>query len=527
MAQFASQPLTDYSLEANRSVQQEALAEFEARRAAGKLHACPIIGGTRVLTDNIVPSLDPSNPECVIGKVHMANESHVRQALEVLQRGQISWRNVPGEKRADILRTVAKNMRSAKKELAALVIREAGKAWKEADGELAEAIDFCDYYADEMTRLSVPLKMGQQLGEDNHYFYQPRGIALVVAPWNFPLAIACGMTVAALVTGNATILKPSGLTSIIGYELSRLLLDSGIPGDAFAFLPGPGGVLGDLLVKHPAVNVICFTGSKETGLNIIKEAAVVREGQVGVKRVVAEMGGKNAIIVDEDADLDDAVRGVLYSAFGYAGQKCSACSRVIAIGDSYETLMNRLCEAASNIIIGPAQQPEVYMGPVIDDKAKARIEGIIQEMEKQLKVAYKGTAPGGGYFVPPVIFRDVDPQSRLWREEVFGPVLACCQAKDFETALMLANDSEFALTGGVYSRSPKNIAAARAEFRVGNLYINRGTTGAVVGRQPFGGFKFSGVGSKAGGPDYLLQFLEPRTVTENTMRKGFTPELIG
>jgi RHH-type proline utilization regulon transcriptional repressor/proline dehydrogenase/delta 1-pyrroline-5-carboxylate dehydrogenase len=423
-----------------------------------------------------------------------------------------------------VLKTAASLMRARKNALSALIIREAGKSWREADADVAEAIDFCDYYADCMLKLAAPVLTQEVPGEENFYFYQSRGVCAVIAPWNFPFAIACGMATAALVAGNVVALKPSEQTGAIAQELALLLFEAGLPKNALAFLPGRGEVIGRHLVQHPLVDMVVFTGSKPVGLEILRETAEVRPGQRNLKKVVAELGGKNAIIVDEDADLDEAIKGILSSAFGFSGQKCSACSRVIAVGDCYEPLLRRLSDAARDVIVGAAAQPATLVGPVIDAESQARILGVIARAESEHTLAFKGKVPSdSGYFVPPSIFKDVSTESSLWREEVFGPVVACAQAPDFTTALEMANASEYALTGGVFSRSPAHLEQAKRHFKVGNLYLNRGCTGALVGRQPFGGFRMSGVGSKAGGPDYLLQFLEPRTVTENTMRRGFAP----
>jgi RHH-type proline utilization regulon transcriptional repressor/proline dehydrogenase/delta 1-pyrroline-5-carboxylate dehydrogenase len=325
------------------------------------------------------------------------------------------------------------------------------------------------------------------------------------------------------------VLKPAEQASIIAHELALLVLEAGFPPGAFAFLPARGEDVGRYLVAHPHVAMIAFTGSRPVGLEIIRTAAGIVPQQPTIKRVVAELGGKNAIIVDEDADFDDAVRGVVASAFGYAGQKCSACSRLIVVGAAYEPLLERLAAATNDILVGAASDPSSFLGPVIDEEACARIKQTISDGQKSLTIltqaALLAEATSRGSFVPPTIFRDVPQDHSIWREEIFGPVLACAQAKSFEQALQMAVQSEYALTGGVFSRHPKHLALAREEFRVGNLYINRSITGALVGRQPFGGFRFSGIGSKAGGPDYLLQFLEPRVITENTMRRGFAPEM--
>ena len=521
---FRNEAFTDFTIAANRSAFQSALNEVDQAIRGGKLHAEPIIAGKALTTSAIISAVDPSS-NSPIGKVYFAGEPETETALKSVAGGQKAWARTPFTKRAEIIRACGTILRQKRLYLAAIMVREAGKPWKEADADVCEAIDFCDYYADEMLRLGPPQRTQNVMGEDNIYLYQERGVAAVIAPWNFPLAIACGMTCAALVTGNSTILKPSEQTNLIGAELARALLQAGVPADAFAYLPGHGEVVGRKLVNDLRVDVICFTGSKTVGLEIIARGATVAPGQHNIKKVVAEMGGKNAIIVDEDADLDEAVKGVIYSAFGFSGQKCSACSRVIAVGSAYETFVTRLCDAAADILVGPASDSSVLIGPVISEEARDRILASIEAAEKRNKLAFKGKTPAQGFFVPPTIFRDVPTDSPLWKNEIFGPVLACAKAETFDDAIRMAIESEYKLTGGLFSRSPANIAKAREEFRVGNLYVNRGCTGAIVCRQPFGGFGMSGVGSKAGGPDYLLQFLEPRTISENTLRRGFAPEL--
>lgn len=521
---FTNEPLTDFTIAENRDKFRSALAEIDEEIRAGTLVARPIIDGAEISTNNTLPAIDPSDTSITLGHVHLADVAHAEKALNLLRQDFDCGKHTPFERRAEIIRTVGALMRQDRLRLAALIVREAGKPWKESDADVCEAIDFCDYYADEMLRLG-PARLTQSvMGENNIYFYEPRGVAIVIAPWNFPLAIACGMTVAALVTGNSTVLKPSEHTSLIAAELARAILKAGVSKEAFAFLPGLGETVGAALVRSPLADMICFTGSKAVGLNIIKECSHVLPGQRNVKRVIAEMGGKNAIVIDEDADLDEAIKGVIYSGFGYSGQKCSACSRVIAVGSAYEPFMTRLIEAARDIIVGPSSDPATLVGPVISAEAQERIKSMIARSERNDRLAFKGESPSNGHYVPPTIFADVEVDSALWREEVFGPVLACRSAPDFDSALQMALDSEYALTGGLYSRSPNHIERAREEFKVGNLYINRGCTGALVCRQPFGGFAMSGVGSKAGGPDYLQQFMEPRTVSENTMRRGFAPE---
>ncbi|MGL5804254.1 MAG: aldehyde dehydrogenase family protein, partial [Xenococcaceae cyanobacterium] len=360
-------------------------------------------------------------------------------------------------------------------------------------------------------------------GETNRYIYQPRGIAVVISPWNFPMAIAMGMTVAALVAGNCTLLKPAETSTVIAAKIAEILIEAGIPKGVFQFVPGKGSQVGAYMVKHPDVHLIAFTGSREVGCRIYADAAIVQPKQKHLKRVIAEMGGKNGIIVDESADLDQAVAGVVQSAFGYSGQKCSACSRVIVLESVYDAFLSRLVEATRSLNVGATDNPTTKVGPVIDRTAMERIKEYIVKGKQQSNLALEMDIPDGGYYVSPTIFSDVSSDSTIAQEEIFGPVLAVIRVKDFTEALKVANETDYALTGGLYSRTPTHIDRASVEFEVGNLYINRTITGAIVDRQPFGGFKLSGVGSKAGGVDYLLQFLEPRVITENIQRQGFAP----
>jgi RHH-type proline utilization regulon transcriptional repressor/proline dehydrogenase/delta 1-pyrroline-5-carboxylate dehydrogenase len=411
-------------------------------------------------------------------------------------------------------------MRRRRIELAAWEVFEVGRGWREADADVAEAIDYLEYYGREMLRLSEPRVTQKLPGESNVYFYEPRGVAAVIAPWNFPLAILTGMTAAALVTGNCAVIKPAEQSPVMGALLMEILREAELPAAACQLLQG-GGELGAYLVRHASVQLIAFTGSREVGLEILRTAYDHQPGQEHVKRVVCEMGGKNAIIVDEDADLDEAVVHILESAFGYQGQKCSAASRIILVDEIHDLLLERLVEAVRSLKIGPPEDPRNFSGPVIDAAAHAKIIGYVDLGKHEGRCVLGREAPTEGFFVGPAIFSEIEPDHRLANEEIFGPVLSVIKAKDFSHALQIANRSAYGLTGGVFSRSPAHIEKARREFRVGNLYINRGITGAIVERQPFGGLKLSGIGSKAGGPDYLLQFLEPRTVSENTLRHGF------
>ena len=379
-----------------------------------------------------------------------------------------------------------------------------------------------------MIRLADPRRRDVP-GETNASEHLPRGVAVVIPPWNFPLAIPCGMTVAALVAGNAVVLKPAEQSPVIAWHLVQILVEAGVPLGALNYLTGRGEEVGQALVNHPGVDLIAFTGSRDVGLLINRQAADTRPGQDHVKRVIAEMGGKNAIIVDDDADLDEAVVGVVQSAFSYSGQKCSACSRVIVLEGIHDAFLTRLIEAARAVKIGPADQPETLVGPVIDADARRRILEYRKVAEQEGRVvldADVGELADVGFYVGPLIVAEVSPCARIAQEEIFGPVLAVLKAKDLDDALRIANCTHYALTGGFYSRSPVNIERVKREFVVGNLYINRGITGAAVDRQPFGGFKLSGIGTKAGGSDYLLEFLLTRSITENTMCRGFAPEEI-
>ncbi len=510
---------TDYAEAQARQKAEQALQTV--RQQLGKTYL-PLINGEYQQTEATVDSINPSNPSEVIGKIGLISMDQAEQALAAAKAAFPSWRKTPVRQRAGVLRKAADLMEQRRAELSAWVVLEVGKALREADAEVSEAIDFCRYYADEMERLDQGHNY-DVAGENNRYIYQPRGIALVISPWNFPIAISTGMAVAALVAGNCTLLKPAEVSSVIAAKIAEILLEAGIPKGVFQYVPGKGSTVGAYMVKHPDVHLIAFTGSQEVGCRIYADAAIVQQGQKHLKRVIAEMGGKNAIIVDESADLDQAVVGVVQSAFGYSGQKCSACSRVIVVQSVYDAFVGRLVEATRSLNIGPAEAPSTQVGPVVDGNARDRIREYIETGRQEAEVALEMSAPDTGYFIGPTIFTDVSPNAKIAQEEIFGPVVAVIQAKDFQEALDVGNGTNYGLTGGLYSRTPSHIQQAYAEFEVGNLYINRTTTGAIVARQPFGGFKMSGVGSKAGGPDYLLQFLEPRTITENIQRQGFAP----
>ncbi len=521
---FRNQPHADFSRRENREAYVAALAAVRGRFGA---HYPLRIGGRDTGTASTLASVNPAAPDEVVGTVAYGGRAEAEAAVAAAHAALPAWRDAAPAERAAVLFRAAELMRAETMELSALMTLESGKTRREANGDVDEAVDFLEYYGREMLRLGKPRRMGHAPGEHNVYFYQPRGVALVIAPWNFPLAILTGMTAAALVAGNPVIVKPAGPTPVIAAQLVRLLEAAGAPPGTVNYLPSPGGEVGDFLVRHPGVDLIAFTGSMEVGLRIISQAAQ-NPAADGVKKVIAEMGGKNAIIVDTDADLDVAVSEVVISAFHYQGQKCSAASRVIVLEAAHDEFVRRLVEATRSLTVGPPEDPGTRVGPVITADARAKIEAYIEAGRREATPAAAGEPPeggwpGGGFYVAPHVFVDVRPDAVIAQEEIFGPVVAVLKAADLDEALTIANGVRYALTGGLISRSPATIERVRREFRVGNLYINRGITGALVERQAFGGFKMSGVGSKAGGPDYLLQFLEPRVITENTMRRGFAP----
>lgn len=522
---FLNVPNVDYTRPENREVLLAAIR----RVRAGLGEKIPlVIGGERVTTGSWGQATSPNRPQELLATVAMADKPATERAIAAAAEAYKSWRRVLPHERAEYLFEVARLIEERRFELTAIETLENGKPWREADADISEAIDFCNYYGKEMIRMAEHVRRRDIPGETNEYHYAPRGVVGVIAPWNFPLAILCGMTAAAVVTGNTVVMKPAEQAMVIASKLMELFERAGLPAGVLNFLPGPGAIAGEALVRSPEVAMIAFTGSREVGLRINRLAAEVQTRQPGVKKIIAEMGGKNGIIVDSDADLDEAVKGVLHSAFGYAGQKCSACSRAIVLDQVYDKFLNRLIEAARSLTVGPADDPATYLPPVVDQAAFDKIREYI-EIGKQEATCVLETdtsrlrAELGGWYIGPHIFSAVPPTARIAREEIFGPVLAVMKARDMDEAIELFNNTDYALTGGIFSRSPANIARARDECECGNFYINRKITGALVDLHPFGGFKLSGLGSKAGGPDYLVQFCEPRAVTENTLRRGFAP----
>src|SRR6184192_2544760 len=519
---YKNASLTNFVYPEAQEKMRAALREVRAR--FGQKYPI-VIDGKEVWTDKLLPSLNPSAPDQIVGLVAEAGIPEAESAAKAARRAFESWSRTPFEERCELLERVAAILDCRRFELSAVEVFEVGKAWAEADGDIREAMDFCLFYAHQMRRLGKPRLTQHVPGEESYQHYWPRGVALVIAPWNFPLAILCGMVTAALVTGNTVIMKPAEPSAILGALLMEIFEEAGVPPGVLNCLHGRGSVIGAYLVDHPDVEMIAFTGSREVGLRIWESAGQTRPGQRELKRVVCEMGGKNAVTVDSDADLDETIVDTIYSAFGYQGQKCSACSRLIVLEQNYDRVMQRLLAAAASLRVGNPEEPGITVGPVIDETAYRRIQEIIERGKNEGTLAFQATSiPKKGYFIPPTIFTDVRPEMTLSQCEIFGPVLSVLKARDLDDAIRIANDTDYALTAGFFSRSPANIERVKAELVAGNVYVNRSCTGAVVGRHPFGGFKMSGGGTKAGGSNYLLNFLVPRVVTENIMRHGFAPE---
>jgi RHH-type transcriptional regulator, proline utilization regulon repressor / proline dehydrogenase / delta 1-pyrroline-5-carboxylate dehydrogenase len=513
---FHNEPGADFSQAADRTSMIAALATVRA--SLGQTYPL-FINGADEPGRPTAASVNPARPEEVIGHACQATADDLDAAVAAAKEAFSTWRETDPEARAGYLLRAASALRSRVWEATALLVLEVGKQWDQSSHDVAEAIDFLEYYAREMVRLATPVKLPPGPGESSRLFYEPRGVAAVIAPWNFPLAISCGMSAAAIVAGNCVVYKPSSLSPVTGHLLVDIFREAGLPPGVFNYMPCGGEGLGDRLVDHADVALIAFTGSREVGLRINERAAKPQPGQRHIKKVITELGGKNAIIVDEDADVEATVPRIVRSAFAFQGQKCSACSRVIALESVYDEVIERLVSAVRSLRIGPPESYGNDVGPVVEAAARARIMSYIDSPEIAGRVAYRSELPDpevstGGFYVPVTIVGDVTPADRIAQDELFGPVLSVMRAKDFDDALELAASTPFALTGGVFSSTPERLAKAVLRFRVGNLYLNRAITGAVVGRQPFGGFGLSGGGTKAGGPDYLPHFMNPRVVTE-------------
>lgn len=519
---FRNASNTNFALEENREKMRGALAYV--RGEFGRSHG-PVINHEPVGCDLWEETINPSNTSEVVGRVALASIAEADTAVAAASAAFESWRITTASERADVLRRAADRMEARRFELAATMVLEVGKPWREADADVTEAVDHCRFYAEQIERMESRPRIRNLPGEDNRLVYSPKGVCVVISPWSFPLAILTGMTTAALAAGNTVVIKPAPQAAVLASKFMELLIEAGAPAGVVNFLPGRGNVVGRHLVTHGDVNVVAFTGSYEVGREIIESGHHQRPGQPFIKKLIVEMGGKNAIIVDDDCDLDGAIEGVMESAFSYAGQKCSSCSRVIVMEGIYDQFARRLREAASSLIIGPAEDPATIVGPVIDAPSRDRVMHLVQTARQESRVVIEVPMPKGlqGCYVSPIVFDDVSHASSLAQEEVFGPVLAMMKASSFEEALALANDSRYALTGGLYSRNPERIELAQRDFAVGNLYINRRITGSQVDAQPFGGFKLSGTGVKAGSPDYLMHFMDARCITENTQRSGLVP----
>jgi 1-pyrroline-5-carboxylate dehydrogenase len=508
---FRNEPLTDFSKPENAAAIKAALEKV--RGELGREYPL-VIGGKRVQTTAKVKSINPAKPSEVVGTFSSAGKEQVEPAMQAALKAFESWSKVPVEERAALVLKISDAIRQRKHEFSAWMVYEVGKNWVEADADTAEAIDFCELYPREALRLAKAEPPVQLPGERDLLRYIPLGVGVVIPPWNFPGAIMVGMTMASIVSGNTVVLKPSSDSPAICRFFFSILEECGMPEGVVNFCPGSGGTFGDALVAHPKTRFIAFTGSREVGLHINKSAAEVAPGQIWIKRTILEMGGKDAIIVDADANLESAADGVVASAFGFQGQKCSACSRLILDEKIYDEFIEKIKTRTEKLTVGnPPENPN--MGPVVNEKSMKGIMGYIEQGKKDGRLITGGKRVeklGDGYFIEPTIIADIKAGSKLEQEEIFGPVLSITKVKDFEEALKVANDTEFGLTGAIYSSDEKKLQRAMDEFHVGNLYLNRKCTGAIVGAHPFGGFNMSGTDSKAGGPDYLYLFTQAKSI---------------
>ncbi|MEK5186536.1 L-glutamate gamma-semialdehyde dehydrogenase [Solibacillus sp. FSL R5-0691] len=512
MINYKHEPFTDFSVEENKQAYLEALKKVESQLGADYPL---IIGGERITTEEKIVSYNPAKKTEVIGSVSKASKDLAEKAMQEADKAFKSWKKVKPEIRADVLFKAATIIRRRKHEFSAWLTKEAGKPWNEADADTAEAIDFLEYYGRQMLEMKDGRKVESRPNEYNRYDYIPLGIGIVISPWNFPFAIMAGTTVAAVVTGNTVLLKPASTTPVVAYKFIEVLEEAGLPKGVVNFVPGSGAEVGDYLVDHPKTRFISFTGSRDVGLRINERASKLSPGQIWIKRVIAEMGGKDTIVVDKDADLELAAQSIVKSAFGFSGQKCSACSRVVIVKDVYDQVVKRVEELTNSLTIGDPSDNNNFMATVIDSAAFKKISEYIEIGKTEGRLVAGGTADDSvGYFVHPTVFADVDPEARIMKEEIFGPVVAITKADSFEEAIDIANNTEYGLTGAVITNDRMNLEYAREEFHVGNLYFNRGCTGAIVGYQPFGGFNMSGTDSKAGGPDYLTLHMQAKTTSE-------------
>lgn len=509
---YKHEPFTDFSKEENKKLILDALKEIETD--FGKEYPL-VVGGERITTEDKITVVNPANKEEVLGQVSKSNKEIAEQAMTVADETFNTWKKSTPAFRAGILFRAAAIVRRRKFEFTAHLVKEGGKPWSEADADTAEAIDFLEYYGRKALEVNEGLEVESRPIEHNQFHYIPLGVGLVISPWNFLFAIMAGTTSAALVTGNTVLLKPASTTPIVAYKFLEVLEEAGLPKGVVNYIPGPGSEVGDYLVDHPRTRFVSFTGSREVGTRIFERAAVVHEGQKWLKRTIIEMGGKDTIVVDNEADLELAAQSIVTSAFGFSGQKCSACSRAVIHEDVYDQVKDRVVELTNELTVGDPSDNTHFMGPVIDQAAFDKIMSYVEIGKEEGNLLAGGEGDDSkGWFIKPTVFGDVDPKARLMQEEIFGPVVALTKAKDFDEAIEIANNTDYGLTGAVITNNREHQEQAREDFHVGNLYFNRGCTGAIVGYQPFGGFNMSGTDSKAGGPDYLIQHMQGKTTSE-------------
>ncbi|TQR18351.1 L-glutamate gamma-semialdehyde dehydrogenase [Psychrobacillus vulpis] len=512
MIPYKHEAFTDFSKEENKKAIKEGYKVVDAY--LGEEYPL-IVGGERITTEGKITSYNPANKEQVVGIVSKATRDIAAKAMEIADETFNTWKKVKPEVRADVLFKAAAIMRRRKFEFSALLSREAGKTWVEADVEAAEAIDFLEYYGRQMLRLKDGQPVESRPGEYNRYDYIPLGVTVVISPWNFPFAIMAGTTVAAMVAGNTVLLKPASTTPIVSYKFVEVLEEAGMPAGVVNFIPGSGAEIGDFLVEHPRTRLISFTGSRDVGLGIVEKSSKLSDGQIWIKRTILEMGGKDTIVVDKEADLELAAQSIVKSAFGFSGQKCSACSRAVIVEDVYDQVVARVEELTNALTVGVPDNDEHFVGPVIDGAAFNKIMEYIEIGKEEGRLVSGGTGDDSkGFFIQPTVIADLSPTARIMQEEIFGPVVGITKAKDFDEAIEIANNTEYGLTGAVITNNRMNLEKAREDFHVGNLYFNRGCTGAIVGYQPFGGFNMSGTDSKAGGPDYIGLHMQAKTTSE-------------
>ncbi|WP_147536047.1 L-glutamate gamma-semialdehyde dehydrogenase [Bacillus marasmi] len=509
---YKHEPFTDFTEEEN---QKEYLKGLQTVNSYLGCDYDLVIGGEKIATEAKIISLNPANKQEVIGRVSKANRELAERAMQAAVEAFKTWRKTKPEMRADVLFKAAAILRRRKAEFSALLTKEAGKPWREADADAAEAIDFLEYYGRQMLLHKDGVPVQSRPNEFNRYDYIPLGVGIIISPWNFPLAIMAGTAVAAIVAGNTVLLKPASATPIVAAKFVEIMEEAGLPAGVLNFVPGSGAEVGDYLVDHKDTRFISFTGSREVGIRIYERASKVNDGQIWLKRVIAEMGGKDTMVVDSEADLELAAQSIVASSFGFAGQKCSACSRVIVVEDVYDQVLERVIELTKGLTVADPASITTFMGPVIDENAYQKIMEYIEIGKQEGRLVAGGTGDSSkGYFIQPTVFADLDPKARIMQEEIFGPVVGFSKAKTFDEAIEMANNTEYGLTGAVVTKNRYHMEKAREDFHVGNLYFNRGCTGAIVGYQPFGGFNMSGTDSKAGGPDYLLLHMQAKTTSE-------------